>query len=603
MKKLAAAAFALVALALITTGGDPPELRSQGEPTAATETHAVARTFRFDYRASTAIDVRGVKDSQTLRGELDLAGEVVVSPLPRSAGEPRRLQVMVGHLDRHSFSFLGRPVLDASSDAAAFFGHASVVVHLDERGFVNAVEEAQEPHPAQHVLEVLATDLPIGFELVESPGEFSQETTRGALTGVASLSSNGRVLTHQVHGYSDIPGVTPEAMRDLKVEGEAVVRFNAEERVETARGSEVINADGYASSVQWKLAAAGSREALALAAPMRETRRPGRAAMRRDTRKQHLVQRVGDMTPKMLLHTLVTFASGGIMPNHNRWLWQASGLVIKNPKLAHDVAALLADPRLNAAARHLIVDVLVAAGHPEAQAALRNALRDNLHRFKAAESVSLVHRTARLSQPDAETIGFVEERFASADDVVSRATAYTLGALAPKATEETKERLLAKIGGMLNEDATSAEIKSALAGLGNAGMADTIELIAPYVNHEEAPLRGQAATALRKINTEQAHELLISMLDDDAVWVQRDVLSAMIHQGASPKMAQAVARRVTSGTLTEPNYADVLNLLKAADSRSKEVVEALAHMSTVPLKRAALRQRIMELHAKLSMNM
>ena len=145
----------------------------------------------------------------------------------------------------------------------------------------------------------------------------------------------------------------------------------------------------------------------------------------------------------------------------------------------------------------------------------------------------MVHRTAGLARPTPETIAFVEERFGSDDPVVSQATAYTLGALAPKATGDTKDRLMAKIGGMLTEDASAAAIQSALAGLGNAGMADTVDLIASYVDHDDAPLRGQAATALRKIDTAQAHDLLIDMLDDTAAWVQRDVLSAMIYQGPS----------------------------------------------------------------------
>ena len=166
MKKLAAVLGVLTTLALIASVLNTTPQRSADVTVPKAETEPVTRTFRFDYRASTAVELRGVKDTETFRGELDLAGDIRVSALPRAADEPRRIAIRLGPLNRHSFSFLGRKVLDASSDAAAFFGDVTLVVHLDDDGFVSAVEEPEVPHAAQHVLEVLATDMPLGLSLI-----------------------------------------------------------------------------------------------------------------------------------------------------------------------------------------------------------------------------------------------------------------------------------------------------------------------------------------------------------------------------------------------------------------------------------------------------
>src|SRR4051812_1113983 len=96
------------------------------------------------------------------------------------------------------------------------------------------------------------------------------------------------------------------------------------------------------------------------------------------------------------------FANGGVMPEHTRWLWRATGVLLQDPEAAKAMLEAFQDKSLNDSARELILDCLASAGNASSQAALRGALDSPVTR-KSAEAPMWIQRVSFVDAPERAT--------------------------------------------------------------------------------------------------------------------------------------------------------------------------------------------------------
>ena len=92
-------------------------------------------------------------------------------------------------------------------------------------------------------------------------------------------------------------------------------------------------------------------------------------------RRNALLLRAAGLTGAQLVLDIRAHATMERLPDHNRWLWRATGLLKLEPALCSQLVTLFQDKTLGQETRALILDLLVGAGHATAQEAMRDIHR------------------------------------------------------------------------------------------------------------------------------------------------------------------------------------------------------------------------------------
>jgi hypothetical protein len=318
-----------------------------------------------------------------LSGRSEMALDLVLDTV---SVEPGRAQVVArfDDLRAHRLELLGKAMLTSEKEAAAALTgpQAEALVTLASDG---RVDELRFKDGSSDVFRALMAWVVTHTEVVVAPGEerAQWETEEPGVFGSGPVRYRRRALavTRSRPRYERltlVPNAGPSEAATARAEGAAQVQLDgrgfvaaleSDERVHlgerleaAARLSLVLRA---VSQVNEPVALAAFGVALA----------PGQLPAASVSDDAALEQRIDGLTAAQLLADLARLGDGGRMPEHTRWLWRATGLLLRDPGLADRLVALVENGQVIGRGRLLIADLLASVGHEQAQAALTRRSR------------------------------------------------------------------------------------------------------------------------------------------------------------------------------------------------------------------------------------
>lgn len=562
------ATFALIGVAGVAAGwlwlrGDAPD----GSPLRFDWPAGMRDTYALRWHSSDRAVVAGM--DQPLTGELELVGELALTSLGRR-GDVVWLAASLPSLTTHHVSMMGQDVLPDAAAARANLVDQVAYLELEANGTLRSIRFGDGASElSKHVMQGLFSELQIALA---PGGERAWQTTMATMHGLADVAyeREGRTLTRTRTGYRSLRAVPAAEHVQISERGTGHITLgdgilerldDSEQLAATHDGQPRVTAELALELVHLRR----DRPATLAALPAHlEERHPGEPVVSAEAERRLLDQRIAGLTLEGMKTDLWDHANDGAMPDDHGWFSRATGYVIAHPEAAAQLAALFVDPHFDSVGRRLILDVLSAAGHPAAQAALRTALTSPEARGDAHYTMML-QRLSLVERPTAETAAFVEATMRSGDHAVRAASAVTLGAVAGHLAAQGEAALARRYNDVLVSELSAAGDPASqgelLRAIGNVGSADNRALVLGHVGDADPGVRSAAASALRKDGSATAHQALIGMTEDDSGLVQQAALSSLLRQPLAPAEVSALASAATRAKLAAANQPLVVDLL------------------------------------------
>jgi hypothetical protein len=294
-----------------------------------------------------------------------------------------------------------------------------------------------------------------------------------------------------------------------------------------------------------------------------------------------LEQRVQGLTFERLEEGLTIFQGSGYLPERQRWVGRATGLLQLEPELAARLLPRALSGWTRPRTRALIFDLWVSAGTARAQGAMRTALATP--GLPEREQASLLSRLGFLQEPTLETVRFVREFVDRAGERAGpRAAAIAvLGSLVrrlagarPEVAREHHARLVAGLGA-----STASEDRVVwLIGLGNAGVEGDEPVMRSHADDPSPAVRRQVAWSLRNYPSPEARRILLDLLGRSP---EADVqVAALLRIATHPLDDDGLAsleRFVRSGALASVAAIHLVDVVSGRPSpRARAVLMAMA---------------------------
>jgi HEAT repeat protein len=298
---------------------------------------------------------------------------------------------------------------------------------------------------------------------------------------------------------------------------------------------------------------------------------------------QLLEQRIAGLDGETLLATLAAPAYRNGSAEEARFLWRATGLLERDPKLSRKLLAMARGEGFSPEQRARAVDLLTSVGHEEAQAVLREAFVDPGALVEGDVTTRhLYQRLGLLERPDAATAQMVAEHYrqfrADGDLEAQLTSAYSLGAMVASLSEgdDAARGLAADFNAMLVDDlrrgGDATVVSHRVAALGNARRVENVSIFSDLASHESGPVRARVAEALGKLESEAPPEALIELLGDADPVVQRSAVRASAPDG---RVYRELAAEASAGGVAPLNVRPILDLVKRGRAEHPEATERL----------------------------
>lgn len=545
-----------------------------------------AHIYALTWRHSGVADAAGFGDDgsrQEVDGALLIEGELRVAVVSRG-GDGVTLELSLPTLDTLAWRALGVEVPSEEAIARYFAGRRAFL-RVDAAGragelsfppdtprsFAQAVaplvrQAWPEPPPGDLAA---AGATPVAWTRVAPTGLGVAETRWEAAPGgegdpweialTATRVAADYDEQHLVRGGQPIDGMVGAGKGRFEVAAGRLEAVETQEHLEVLRGGERVAIAHVSLSLRYLRG-----EPVADLADARGAVPLG--ALPNTARDNALDKRAGDMSLARIADDLLRFGEGGVMPRHNAWLWQVTGWLHRDPTRAGALAELFHRPGLGRAGQALIIDLLVAVGHPEAQAALRGLLGDD-DLAGRDDYGQLLQRVALISRPEPETAALAARRYDErAGDDVGRSAAVALGAMAGrgvKGADGIVGRLTADLRGASAVD----DERALLRALGNSRSPLAEGAITARLDDARPLIRAEAARALSRWESPGARARLAQAVAEEADPIsQKWALAALAER--EPGLAGVVALEALarSGRLDGGNVYEALRLVERAEA-------------------------------------
>jgi len=525
-------------------------------------------------------------------GELDLGGTMTL----RSYGPHDGATVLgarFGKLVRHRLVVLGKDLLPDDDAVAKELGNAEVFVEVLPDGHIRSLAAAVGTRPlARNLVSWIASELEVVIAgndawSVEQTDPFGRGVTRYEVNDDRSIDRTRasyakldavpaeiarRATPPVIQSYGKITIAGPGHLQSL-VDDETIAMtmnggepaFTAEAHVAiTLRSIEGGEAPSLPDLARMKTFAAGDR------------------VDGEGVDQQLLEKRVAGLSGERLLSDLRLL--DGPLPGGDVWLWQASGLLVLHPELCATLIAPFGDGTLGPRAQGIVLDLLAAAGHAQAQATMRTLVGSAAAKIDPARHAMFVQRFTFLDAPDPDSVAFIRQLRATAratgDVHTERAAAYSLGAMAgvlARSNSGGAAGLEAELLQDLSTANTPADRVALLEAVGNAHLADTVSAVIDHISDTDAGVRRAVVVALSATTTDQAHAAILQLAGDRDSIVQRAALTALRDNPLDDAGREQLGELVATGTLTRDTDAALVTLV-AARVRAGEPRESFAAM-------------------------
>lgn len=334
-------------------------------------------------------------------------------------------------------------------------------------------------------------------------------------------------------------------------------------------------------------------------APARESSEPARragsprhrtatepAAAADHRRREQLALRVGSMTLEQALAELPLYADGR-RPDHARWLFQVSGLLMQHPTACDAFVEAALSPESRARAQVMVADILAAVGHPRAQRALQRLVEQTDH--DTAVQHRLIQSHLQVGAPDAETAEWLVDRLDH--PTLGPAATVAIGSVAGRLTPgDRAAELVDRLADGLERAHDPQRRRAHLLGLANAGpISDrATPAVIAQLDDAEPRVRQAAAAALAHVDNGAGREALYRALDDAEAPVQRQAMASLGKMGLLDDDIEPLLVRLSAGRLTP---AAQTALLQAAAEAPTEAALALLSGLTEHATVARVRER------------
>ncbi|MEQ8278755.1 MAG: hypothetical protein RMA76_29655 [Deltaproteobacteria bacterium] len=285
--------------------------------------------------------------------------------------------------------------------------------------------------------------------------------------------------------------------------------------------------------------------------------------------------RIAGLTADALWSALDRTGASGEFADHARMLVRATALLRKQPALVDQVGARFREPATSDAERTLLLDLLVGAGTPAAQAALTELLDEPLVRTHPERHL-WDQRVSLIGAPTPATVTYASAAFARRSGVDGTTAAYVLGAVASHLPD--RRAAAAPIVERLKAAREPFERAHLISALGNAGGDAFVGSIAAYADAGEPEVRLAVAKALRKTDVEDARATLVRLSADRSAVVQRRALLSLSRMSTlSPAELDALGAAVRTAAVAQTSLGALVNLLAAqpCSSRRDAVLRAV----------------------------
>lgn len=313
-----------------------------------------------------------------------------------------------------------------------------------------------------------------------------------------------------------------------------------------------------------------------------------------------LQMRAAGLTGEQLLADLDKYNNVSKLPDHNRWLWRATGLLRLHPELCPQVADFAKRMDIGHEGRGLALDLLVGAGNEPAQAALIDALSDATMRRHPRYSVYF-QRASLVTNPDRELQDFVSERYQNATGDEKTAAAFSLGSIAnhldQQGQRQQAEAISDPVAEALDQSEDPQQLANMIRALGNAGLLRDVPRI---IAHAESPaliVRLAVAEALRKMIDPRADSCLVGLSADPVVQVAVEAFASLTQHPLNPDLLLQIDRQITSGQIQAGAMQSLLNLLQKTQvptALRKQMLQHILQRSDIDIKARARAQAMLD---------
>lgn len=611
-RKLAAAVAVAVAVAV---GLAVAVVIAKRTPAPTTETNAApfssfrytwpagsARAFAFEWTAEQTQDVLGQKVSGSTRISGTLALESR-GPIPGSSDFDVRASFH--DVKTATMRLLEQEIFpDEHAVRSAFDGHEAFL-RIDDRGRIASIgfrDDAPDvfKHVAQWFLarvQVVVPETEAGTFIVSEPHPLGVAEVRYRVTEPLRLSRT-LVRLHDLRGVDGSLAQRIESKGRVAFAREGHVSELADEET-IALGSEVSSRSTFALRYEGPR---NPRDLGTRPADLKE-RQLGTPVVSDIAARRALAQRVDGMTPEQMRRDLVAFGGAGQMPQHSRWLWRTTGLLIAAPSAAKVLAEVFGNEALGRRGHELVMDLLASAGTPEAQAVMRELLARPESRRDPNEHMMLLQRIAFLHEPEKETLAFVRAELdrAAPGSRLRVACLYTIGAAIGHLGE--RDALVGPYEALLLAELAAGN-EGAVRALGNAGFVRNVPKILAEKDDPREEVRAAVASALRKTRIPSATRALLDLSNDRDATVQRTAyqslsehpldattLGAIAPERCAPENLETLVNVLVLAPVDASTNAVITERLERTLARAEEtaVPEVQGRVRTVLEQRRAVR--------------
>lgn len=532
--------------------------------------YAVSWSSEQEQSLPLAGDARGPVVSGTTRLEADLT----LSYRGRQ-GERYLLGVALEEIREASTELQGQLAIDLERSRDVLLGQEALLV-VDRAGSIEAVHfPAGASEHFQNAVQMLASELQVGL-----PGapqrEWQVEETGYLGQAIASYRQEGRSgdvvrvkkTRAPYRSFKSLPWPIAELAQDLS--SSATVELHTAGYVEAITLEEAVAVDhaSLGRLLRSKLVAsmrllrreAEERPLLDAAAALAAyRRRPLGAIADSDAAMQNALEhQAGRLTWADVEGRILGLAVAGPRPDQRRFIWQATGLLELHPELCAKLPALFASPRLDAAARGFVLDLLAHVGHEAAQRALVAILDSRKARESERDYIRFVQRVSFVRKPTAETARFIEAQYRNAEGHVRIAAAYSLGSTVGhlgrsgevELARQMNQRLLDELAGAGSEDDRAMLLNA----LGNAGQSANVASIGAFAADPSPKVREAVGRALWKTPGDDSARVLLALTSDPQLRVQAAALRVLARFPDGDACFDALSEQILSGRISPDNF-------------------------------------------------
>jgi len=510
-------------------------------------------------------------------GTIEVKGQLALSGM---AGK-RDYWLRFESMESYRFSIFGQDDATPIEDLI----HKSALVSVAPDGRIEDIAcEEGAPLAVCRIFRALAEALMIqGAQQDTATRAWTQMEERTQVTGLAEYrlesEADALVLHKRMRTYRNLRASRPQ---DHRIQGEATWRFT-------------LSTEGSLASLRFeesyrsleRRATEPDTFTQSLEVIRLESSRPKPLTPPRSTvslieleaqsveraKRQALIGQAGGMTMPMLLERLSQVAPGGRFARHSESLWQAVGVLKLYPDEVKGLEEVWLAHGQTLKGKSLLADLLVSAGHRQAQELFLRLLEHEASYGKATDYTVLLQRLSFLEAPTSEVLDYTMTSASQSTGELENASLVTLGSVL-RGVEQGGKREQAER--LLSQKLEESPSQWAISAIGNAGLDTTLELLEPHLDSTDPRVRRAISGAFRHMDgvaeRQDVTDTLLRLSQDPDDAVQVEALKQLAKQSLNQASLGSLVEAINAGAFAGQEGAYLIRIAQALGGERGEAL-------------------------------